>query len=41
MDGATLTALLGFLGTLVGSVGGILASSRVTSFRVQQLEANV
>ena len=41
MDGATLTALLGFLGTIVGSVGGILASSRLTSFRLQQLEEKV
>ena len=41
MDGATLSALLGFLGTIVGSVGGILASSRLTSFRLQQLEEKV
>ena len=41
MDGATLSALLGFLGTIVGSVGGILASSRQTSFRLQQLEEKV
>ncbi len=41
MDGAILTALLGFAGTVVGSVGGILASSRLTNFRLQQLEEKV
>lgn len=41
MDGAILTAILGFAGTVVGSVGGILASSRLTNFRLQQLEEKV
>ena len=41
MDGATLTAILGFVGTLVGSLGGIFASSRLTNFRLQQLEEKV
>ena len=39
MDGAILTAILGFAGTLIGSLGGIFASSRLTNFRLQQLEA--
>ena len=41
MDSATLTAILGFVGTLVGSLGGIFASSRLTNFRLQQLEEKV
>lgn len=41
MDGAILTAVLGFAGTLIGSLGGIFASSRLTNFRLQQLEEKV
>lgn len=41
MDGAILTAILGFVGTLIGSLGGIFASSRLTNFRLQQLEEKV
>jgi hypothetical protein len=41
MDGAILTAILGFAGTLIGSLGGIFASSRLTNFRLQQLEEKV
>ena len=41
MDSTTLTALLGFFGTVVGSVGGILASARLTTYRLKQLEEKV
>jgi len=41
VDGVILTAILGFAGTLVGSLGGIFASSRLTNFRLQQLEEKV
>lgn len=41
MDGAILTAILGFAGTLIGSLGGIFASSRLANFRLQQLEEKV
>lgn len=41
MDGVILTAILGFAGTLIGSLGGIFASSRLTNFRLQQLEEKV
>ena len=41
MNGAVLTAVLSCIGTIVGSVAGILASARLTSFRLQQLEEKV
>lgn len=41
MDSTTLTALLAFTGTVVGSIGGILASARLTNYRIQQLEKKV
>lgn len=31
-------SLLSFLGTAVGTLGGILAASRLTNFRLEQLE---
>ena len=33
--------LLGFLGTLVGTFGGILVSNRLTNYRIEQLEKKV
>lgn len=41
MGGAELTAILSFVGTIIGSIGGVLASSRLTNFRLQQLEEKV
>jgi len=41
MDDGILTAILAFAGTIVGSLGGILASARLTNFRLQQLEKKV
>ena len=37
----TYTALIAFAGTLVGSLGGILASSKLTNHRLEQLEKKV
>ncbi len=34
-------ALLSFLGTLVGTLGGILAANRLTNYRLMQLEKKV
>lgn len=34
-------AVLALLGTLAGSLGGILTSSRLTNFRIKQLEEKV
>lgn len=41
MDNAVLVALLSLLGTLAGSLGGILVSSKLVNYRLQQLEARV
>lgn len=34
-------ALLSFLGTCVGTMGGILAANRLTNYRIAQLERKV
>ena len=36
-----LVALLGFAGTLVGSLLGVLASQKLTQYRLSQLEEKV
>lgn len=36
-----LTALIAFLGTFVGSLGGILAANRLTVYRIEELEKKV
>lgn len=41
MSNEVLTALLALVGTAVGSVGGIMASARLTNFRLRQLEEKV
>ena len=41
MDSTTLVALLSLVGTLVGSLGGIVVSSKLTNFRLEQLEKKV
>lgn len=41
MDGNIITALIAFLGTVIGSLGGVLAAARLTNFRLQQLEKKV
>jgi peptidoglycan hydrolase CwlO-like protein len=41
MSNDMLTLLLSLLGTSIGTVGGILASSKLTNFRLQQLEDQV
>ena len=41
MDSSVLVALLSLLGTLVGSLGGILVSSKLVNYRLQQLEKSV
>lgn len=41
MTPEALTALLSLLGTLAGSLGGIVVSARMTNYRIAQLEKKV
>jgi hypothetical protein len=41
MDTNVIVALLSLIGTLAGSLGGILVSSKLTNYRLQQLENRV
>ena len=41
MDRELLVAVLSLLGTLLGTLGGILAANRLTNYRIAQLERRV
>lgn len=41
MDGSVLVAILGCLGTIIGSAIGAMASASKTNFRLEQLEKKV
>ena len=41
MDNTTIVALFSFAGTLIGTLGGILASAKLTNYRIEQLEKKV
>ena len=41
MGEAVIVAILGCLGTIIGSGLGVIASSKLTNFRLQQLEKKV
>lgn len=41
MDNTVIIALISFFGTLVGTLGGILASNKLTVYRIEQLEKKV
>lgn len=41
MDTNVIVAMLSLVGTLGGSLGGILVSSKLTNYRLQQLENRV
>jgi len=41
MDSTIIVAILGFLGTVLGSGLGVIASSKLTNFRLQKLEEKV
>ena len=41
MNSEILIALLSLLGTLLGTFGGILTSSKLTNYRIAQLEKKV
>ena len=41
MSSDELTAILSFSGTLLGTIGGIIASNKLTVYRISQLEKKV
>ena len=41
MSDAVIVALLGFVGTLLGSLLGVLAAQKLTQYRLSQLEEKV
>lgn len=41
MDNTIVIALISFLGTLIGTFGGILTSNKLTTYRIEQLEKKV
>lgn len=41
MNSTIIVALISLVGTLVGSLGGILVSSKLTNYRIEQLEKKV
>lgn len=41
MDNTVVVAIFGCLGTIIGSGLGVIASSKLTSFRLEQLEKKV
>ena len=41
MSEAIIVALIGFLGAILGSALGVLASAKLTNYRLEQLEKKV
>lgn len=41
MSEAVIVAILGFAGTLLGSLFGVLAAQKLTQYRLEQLEEKV
>lgn len=41
MDSTIIVALISFAGTFVGTAGGIIASGKLTQYRLSQLEKKV
>ncbi len=41
MDTGVIVAIISLIGTLGGSLGGILVSSKLTAYRIEQLERRV
>lgn len=41
MKSEVVVALLSLVGTFIGSIGGILASQKLTSYRISKLEEKV
>lgn len=41
MDSTIVVALVSFVGTLIGTLGGILAANKLVTFRLERLEHKV
>ena len=41
MEEGIVVAVIAFAGTLLGTAGGIVASSKLTNYRIEQLEKKV
>lgn len=41
MNDVIIVAILSLVGTLIGTLGGILAASKLTNYRIEQLEKKV
>ena len=41
MTDIVIVALISFAGTLLGTLGGIIASAKLTNYRIEQLEKKV
>ena len=41
MDPTIVVALISFVGTLVGTFAGVLTGSKLTEYRIKQLESKV
>jgi len=41
MDSTVIVAIISFIGTCFGTIGGIIASSKLTNFRLSELEDKV
>ena len=41
MDNTVIVAMISFAGTLFGTLGGIVASGKLTNYRIEQLEKKV
>ena len=41
MNNEVLVAVLALIGTLIGTFGGIVTSSKLTAYRIEQLEKKV
>ncbi len=41
MDSTVIVAAISFVGTLIGTAGGIIASGKLTEYRLEQLEKKV
>lgn len=41
MDNTILVAILSFIGTIIGTFGGILTANRLTNYRLTQIEKKI